>query len=135
MLTASILAKKSDVPVHTVRHYTKIELLKPSRHSQNGYRVYRRSDETRLRFIKAAKDLGFSLTEIKQILDESENGNSPCPLVRELIGFNIVVNAEKIKRLQHLQMKMETAQEIWKGMKDSTPDGHSVCHLIEMFAD
>ena len=69
MLTASILAKKGDIPVHTVRHYTKLELLKPAIHSQNGYKIHKHSDKILLRFIRTAKDLGFSLTKIRQILD------------------------------------------------------------------
>lgn len=135
MITASILAKKGDVPVHTVRHYTKLELLKPTINSQNGYKIYKHSDEIRLRFIRTSKDLGFSLMEIRQILEESEHGNSPCPLVRELIKFNIAANADKIERLTALQNKMKAAQKMWEGMTDSMPDGHSVCHLIEAFAE
>jgi DNA-binding transcriptional MerR regulator len=97
--------------------------------------MYKHSDEVRLGFIRTAKDLGFSLTEIRQILEESEKGNSPCPLVRDFVKFNIKINADKIERLAALQNKMQVAQKMWKGMTDSMPDGHSVCHLIEAFAE
>ena len=40
MLTAGTLARKTDLPVHTVRRYTRIGLLRPSRNSQNNYKVY-----------------------------------------------------------------------------------------------
>lgn len=59
MLTANILAKQSDVSLYTVRHYTRIGLLKPSRNSQNNYKVYQPSDSVRGRFIQAAKTWGF----------------------------------------------------------------------------
>ncbi len=49
MITAGVLAKQSDVPLFTVRYYTRIGLLKPLRNSQNGYKIYQPSDETRLR--------------------------------------------------------------------------------------
>lgn len=134
MLTASFLAKKADVPIYTVRHYTRIGLLHPFRNSQNGYKVYAPSDAVRLRFIMAAKDLGFTLTEISHILDKAEHGNSPCPMVRDIVTHRIEENRKKIKELQRLQKKMESSLKDWEKMLDSMPNGDSVCHLIESVA-
>ena len=131
MMTANILAKQSDVSLFTVRHYTRIGLLKPSRNRQNNYKVYQPSDAVRVRFIQAAKNLGFSLAEVADILDEAQHGNSPCPLVREIIVRRIDENRRKIKEMQKLQRKMENSLKDWSKMKNSTPDGDSVCHLIE----
>lgn len=131
MLTATVLAKKSDVSLYTVRHYTRIGLLKPVRNSQNNYKVYQLSDAVRVRFIQAAKNLGFSLAEVADVLAVAKHGNSPCPLVREIIVRRIEENRRKIKEMQRLQRKMEKALEDWKQMKNSMPDGDSVCHLIE----
>ncbi len=130
-MTAGILAKKTNLPIYTVRHYTRIGLLHPSRNSQNGYKVYQPSDAVRLRFITAAKNLGFTLAEITQILDKAEHGESPCPSVRKIIVHHIQENRQKIKALKKLQKKMETALNDWAGLKDSMPNGDSVCHLIE----
>lgn len=135
MLTASVLAKKSDVPIYTVRHYTKIGLLKPSRHPRNGYKVYQFSDATLLRFIMAAKDLGFTLAEIAQIMAEAKHGNSPCPMVREIVEQRIEENKKKIHEMQKLQKKMTAALNDWSDMENSMPNGHSICHLIESFAE
>ncbi len=135
MMTAGILAKQSDVSLFTVRHYTRIGLLKPVRNSQNGYKVYQPSDETRLRFIMAAKALGFTLHEIADILDEAKHGNSPCPMVREIIEKHIKENRRKIEEMKKLQKKMENALKDWKQMKNSMPNGDSVCHLIESVAE
>lgn len=131
MMTASSLAQKSDVSLYTVRHYTRIGLLKPSRNWQNNYKLYQPSDEVRVRFIQAAKNLGFSLAEISDILNEAEHGNSPCPLVREIIVHRIDENRRKIKEMQKLQRKMEKSLAEWQKLKDSMPTGDSVCHLIE----
>lgn len=135
MITANILAKKAKVPIYTIRHYTKIGLLKPIRHAGNGYKEYQQSDAIRLRFIIAAKNLGFTLTEIAQILDEAKHGNSPCPLVRDIIKLRIDENQRKIKELKQLQKKMETAFGNWTEMQNSMPNGDSVCHLIESVAE
>lgn len=134
MITTSVLAKKTGIPIDTVRHYTRIGLLNPGRMKSNGYKVYQHSDAVRLRFILAAKELGLTLSEIKRILIEAENGNSPCPLVRDIVSHRIRENNLKIKQLQQLQKKMIAAQEVWKEMENSMPDGHSVCHLIESVA-
>ena len=134
MFTANELAKKTEVPIFTVRHYTRIGLLKPLKNNRNGYKMYQVSDATRLKFIISAKNLGFTLNEISEILGEAKHGNSPCPMVREIIKIRLEENKKKIRELKNLQKKMETALEGWTKMKDSMPNGDSVCHLIESVA-
>jgi len=134
MLTASVLAKNLDVPIFTVRYYTRIGLLHPHKQTSNGYKVYQPSDATRLKFILSAKDLGFTLAEITQILDKAEHGESPCPSVRKIIVHHIEENKRKMRELQKLQKKMENALKEWENLSDSMPNGTSVCHLIESVA-
>lgn len=133
MITASVLAAKSGVPIYTIRHYTRIGLLKPSRDLRNGYKLYRRSDTDRLRFIISAKELGFTLAEIEEILDHAVHGDSPCPMVRDIVKKRVEENKQKIKELKNMQKRLEGALDMWKGMKNGMPDGHSVCVLIESF--
>ena len=64
MITVKALSKHSGVSEHAVRYYSRIGLLKPSRNPDNGYRLFDRTDVTRLRFIRHAQNLGFSLSEI-----------------------------------------------------------------------
>lgn len=133
-MTASLLAKRANVPLFTVRYYTRIGLLKPSRDLRNGYKIYKHSDKDRLQFITAAKELGFTLAEIEDILDRAAHNKTPCPMVRDIVEKRIEENKQKIRELKRLQKRLETAAEMWKGMKNSTPDGHTVCRLIESFA-
>lgn len=133
-MTAAVLAKRADVPLFTVRYYTRIGLLKPSRDLRNGYKIYKPSDKERLRFITAAKELGFTLAEIEEILDHAAHNKTPCPMVRDVVEKRIEENKQKIRELKRLQNRLEAAAELWKGMKNSTPDGHSVCRLIESFS-
>lgn len=135
MFTAALLAKKTKLSIYTVRHYTRIGLLHPTKNTQNGYKVYQPSDAVRLKFIVAAKDLGFTLAEINQILGEAEKGSSPCPSVRKIIVHHIEENKRKIKELQNLQKKMENALKDWQNLQDSMPNGDSVCHLIESVSE
>ncbi|MGY6277273.1 MerR family transcriptional regulator [Methylomonas sp. MgM2] len=125
------LAELCNVPADTVRHYTRIGLLKPDRNPDNGYYKYRVGDSKRLDFIMKAKSLGYSLKEIEQILAESRKGKSPCPLVRELISRRIQDNRAHLEQLMELQIRMENALTSWKKMPNGIPDGNSICHLIE----
>jgi MerR family Zn(II)-responsive transcriptional regulator of zntA len=135
MMTASILAKRANVPLFTVRYYTKIGLLHPSRDIKNGYRRYRQADKDRLTFISSAKNLGFTLAEIEDIFRHADDGDSPCPIVRDVIEHRINENREKIRELKRLQARIEKALALWTNMENSQPNGHSVCRLIESFAE
>ena len=135
MITAAVLAKRTNTPIYTIRHYTRIGLLKPSRDLRNGYKIYKPDDKDRLKFINAAKDLGFTLAEIEEILDHAVHGDSPCPMVRDIVEKRIEENKKKIREMKRLQKRLESAAEMWKTMENAEPDGHSVCRLIESFAD
>jgi MerR family Zn(II)-responsive transcriptional regulator of zntA len=134
MMTAAVLAKRANVPLFTVRYYTRIGLLKPTRDLRNGYKVYKPTDKDRLHFISSAKNLGFTLAEIEEILGHAVHGDSPCPMVRDIVERRIKENRVKIIELNRLQARLEAAMDMWKTMKNSEPDGHSVCHLIELFS-
>jgi DNA-binding transcriptional MerR regulator len=130
-MTVSGLAAATDVPDHVIRYYTRLGLLKPARDAHNAYRLYARSDAARLRFIRRAKHLGYTLGEIATIFREASRGRSPCPLVREIIGRRIPEHRRELREAQLLQRRMERALARWARMPDGVPDGDSVCWLIE----
>lgn len=127
------LAQHCNVPPGTVRHYTRIGLLEPTRNPINGYHQFNASDFTRLNFIRRAKTLGFSLKEIKRILTECQKGKSPCPMVRDLINKRIKANRARLEQLMELQVRMEQALSDWAVMSDGIPGEHGICQLIESF--
>lgn len=135
MFTVSDLANEAQVTTDTVRHYVKLGLLQPKRDSVNGYKIFSNTDTIRVQFIRNAKSLGFTLKEISEIFSYSEDGNSPCPEVRELLKQHIEENRARIEELNALQGRMERALRQWNSMPDGSPNGTSVCHLIESIAD
>ncbi len=135
MFTVSQLAKRCGVTAETVRYYTKKGLLKPSKNPNNNYQIFALGDIQKLRFIRKAKLLGYTLSEIENILNHSMQKNSPCPIVREFIQRRIKDNRQKIKDLIALQTRMENALKDWESKPDGMPDGGSVCHLIESFSE
>ena len=135
LLTVNELARQGGAPPHVVRYCVRIGLLRAAGQRNNGYRLFSPGDAGRLRFIRLAKELGFTLNEIREITGHAENGESPCPDVRRIIRRRIRENRDKIEQILRLQTRMEQALARWEQMPDGVPDGHSVCHLIESFGD
>lgn len=132
-MKVSELARAAGVTSETVRHYTREGLLSPQRNPDNGYQLYGATELERLHFIQRARTLGFSVREIAEILDHADHGDSPCPLVRDLLAHRLPQVRQQITELQALAARMEQALESWAEMPDGTPDGHSICRLIESF--
>lgn len=134
MYTVTELANRCNTTPHAVRYYTRMGLLRPERNPENGYRLYQDSEIAWLRFVRQAKNLGYTLKEIKEIMHDADDNKSPCPRVREILMKRIVDNRKQLEELMDLQTRMEQALKKWSKMKDGIPDGHSVCRLIESVA-
>ncbi|MFT7185639.1 MAG: MerR family Zn(II)-responsive transcriptional regulator of zntA [Pseudohongiellaceae bacterium] len=134
-MRVSQLAEKVNVTHDTVRYYTRIEMLFPTKSLGNGYKDYSKDDEKRLVFIVKSRHLGFSVSEIKEIISMSKTGKSPCCKVREVVQKHLVEAELKIAELHQLSSYMQRALDTWQSMPDSMPDGNSVCDLIEMWED
>lgn len=135
MLKVSELAKRAGVSADTVRFYTRQGLLSPERDPDNGYQLYRDQDFQRLVFAKKARQLGFSLKEIQDILSEADAAHSPCPMVRDLFERKFAEVERQIAELTALRDRMADAMTVWSEMPDGTPDGHTICRLIEHWND
>ena len=129
------LADHAGVTSDVVRHYTRIGLLNPAKLTANGYKLYDETDLNRLKFIRSAKSLGYTLSEIATIVSHSTEGQSPCPMVREILIKRIAENRKKLDELAQLQHRMEQAVKKWARMPDQLPNGDSVCHLIEAMTE
>src|SRR5216683_1860364 len=101
-LTIGELAKRAHVNRETVRYYERRRLLpRPSR-SISGYRVFNEDAVRRLRFIRHAQELGFSLNEIRELLALRVKSVDTCDRVRERAEAKIVDIEKKIGALQHM---------------------------------
>jgi DNA-binding transcriptional MerR regulator len=78
------IARKAGVGVQTLHYYERIGLLPKPTRSEANYRLYSPDALRRVRFIKKAQAVGFTLAEIKQILDLKSHGRAPCRKVTEL---------------------------------------------------
>ncbi|MBX3196712.1 MAG: MerR family transcriptional regulator [Labilithrix sp.] len=82
-MTIGALAEKSSVGVETIRYYEREGLLPKPARSHSGYRVYPDEAVERVRFIRRAKDLGFTLDEISELLALKVTHGKSCRSVRD----------------------------------------------------
>jgi len=131
MLTVNELSKTAQTTSDAIRHYVRIGLLTPTRDPGNGYKLFNKDDVNKVKFICRAKGLGFTLRDIRIIFDHSNNRQSPCPAVRDIILQRIDENRRRLLELNSLQERMDDALEKWKSLPDGEPDGEAICKLIE----
>ena len=134
-LTVMSVARAAGVQAHVVRFYARTGLIRPARHAANGYRQFVPLDVKRVRFVRAAQSLGFTLSEIREIFRRSRHGKTPCPLVRDIIVARLAENRERLEYVSTLQDRMRSASEVWRHMPDQVPHGDAICALIEAVAD
>jgi MerR family transcriptional regulator, Zn(II)-responsive regulator of zntA len=125
------LAARAAVAPHIVRYYARLGLLRPARDPRNKYKHFSQADLQRLAFIRKAKRLGFTLGEVRLVLEMSRKGKTPCPMVREVVRRRVADNAHDLAELTALQERMQIALRKWRRMPNGVPDGRAICRLIE----
>lgn len=107
------LARRTGLTVRTLRHYDEIGLLKPSLHSEAGYRLYTAADVARLQQVLSLRQLGFSLEEVRACLDRPDF--SPLELIRLHVARlreQIELQRKLCERLEALAEHFRTAEEV-----------------------
>ena len=100
MLKIGDVAKQTGIGIETLRFYERSGLLDAPVRTEAGYRLYGADALATLEFIKRAQVLGFTLTEIKRIIEERRTGESPCDEVRETVRQRLVELDEKLRQMQ-----------------------------------
>ena len=106
-LTIGKLAQETGVPVETIRFYERRGLIADPPRKPSGYRQYQGETVRRLRFIRRAKELGFSLREIDELLALRREASAPCGEVREQIRGRIRDVRERIHDLRRMEQALE----------------------------
>ena len=128
------VAKLLNVTPDTIRFYTRNRILQPSKSESTGYRDYSEKEVNRLRFVLSARQLGFSVADIKQILAEAVDKKSPCLTVRRLIDQRLYETEERFAEMVDLRNRMKHAVLEWSDKPDQAPTADMICHLIEGFS-
>lgn len=127
-LTIGILAKHSDVSVETIRYYQRRGLLQEPSKPSGGFRQYPQESVKRVRFIKRAQMLGFTLKEIQGLLALDER--KACTETREIAAHKLELIAQKIADLSKLKRSLARLVRSCDASTAGSP-----CPIIHLLAD
>lgn len=124
------VARECQIGVPTIRYYEELGLLARASRLSSGYRVFPAHAVRRVKFIKRAQALGFSLAEIKEILDLRVTPSATCAQVRD--------HAEA--KIHEVELKIETLERMKQALSrlaaDCTGTGSvRECPILEALAD
>jgi MerR family mercuric resistance operon transcriptional regulator len=119
----SRLAQESGVSLQAVRYYERQGLLAPMARTEAGYRIFQPETARRIRFIKRAQEVGFSLTEIKELLSLRADGHTTQAEIRKRAEAKLSDVALKIRHLEviHASLSLLTKSCGGCGAVDDCP--------------
>ncbi len=128
-LTIGELASESGVKVETIRYYESVKLMPRPERTVGKQRRYGHNDIKRLSFIRHARELGFEVAAIREILTMTEQGDASCEKVDSIARSHLATVEEKIASLKTLQ------KELLRMLGHCSTGKVSDCHVIEVLFD
>lgn len=123
------VASRTDVNKETVRYYEKRGLIPKPDRRRSGYRIFTYRHIDQIRFIKRAQELGFTLSEIKELLELRLDGDSSCEQVRRKAEWKLDEVQQKIKDLKNLKEVLGELIEACKA--DKTTEECVILNALE----
>lgn len=127
LLTIGEVSKLAGVGIEAIRFYERKGILKKPRRTPSGYRQYTEEVVRRLEFIQGAKELGFSLAEISELLSLKADPRRSCSSVKKKAEKKISDITEKIKALQRMKRALVRLSKACSDGKAST----SNCPILD----
>jgi len=111
--TSGELAKLAAVSSDTLRHYERKGVLARPRRGTNGYRQYPSADLRRVRLVRQALSVGFTLDELARILKVRDEGGAPCEEVRNLAAQKLSKIETQLRDLMKLRNDLRVTLRDW----------------------
>ena len=126
------VAQQTGLSIDTIRFYEKQGLLRRQPRTEGGFRLFGSSDIETLNFVRKAQELGFSLSEIREILILGAEHVPACSHVKELLDQKLAAVEQKIAELQTLAGSLKRAlQKCKRQLKNATPGHEECCPVLE----
>ncbi len=109
------LAGLAGVNRETLRYYERRGLMEPARRTASGYRVYDRESAERLLFIKRAQAFGFSLEEIRDLLQMKPESQRSCNRVMKMLDGKLEELTERIREMQRFRREIARYRQRCEG--------------------
>lgn len=113
-LTIGKLAQAACVPASTIRYYERVGLLSPAERTRGNYRVFHHDSLERVRFIRAAQKHGFSLDDIRKLVELRDDPSHACQEVQELILSRLTGIAGQARELKRIESELHSLLAICK---------------------
>ncbi len=114
-MTIGKLARDIGIGAGTLRYYERLGLLPPAERTASGYRMYGESSARRLRFIRRAQALGFTLEEIAELLKLSDNPRAGARQVKKVTQIKIADIDRRIEALARMKEGLATLEASCSG--------------------
>ncbi len=124
------LANHAGLTVKTLRFYEQAGVLPAAARLPSGYRDYDDSALPRLRFVKAARTAGLTLSEIRQVIAVRDNDGPPCQHVTGLLDAHAADLDRRIRELTSLREDITHLRDRAATLDPSACDPAGVCHII-----
>ena len=125
-LTIGQLAKRAEVNIETIRFYERRGLIPEPPRRDSGYRQYSEGDVIRILFIRRAKELGFSLKEILELLSLKIDPDTTCGDIKRRAETKIADIDQKIRTLQGMKRALAKLVTLCRGRGPT-----SECPILE----
>ncbi len=129
MLSIGTLAKRTGTKVETIRYYEQIGLLPEPERSRGGQRRYREADLDRLAFVRHARQLGFALEAIRELLVLADDPHQSCADADSIARRQLKQVEQRLSRLRALQIELQRMIEECRG------ESVSECRVLEVLRD
>ncbi len=120
-LTIGQAAARTGLSVDTLRYYERLGLIGPVARTPSGRRRYGARDLSRLRFIRRAQQMGFSLAEIGQLLQMRDDPQNARPQVRRLTAAKLAEVEARLTELTTLRDELRLLLNLCRGSADGCP--------------
>jgi MerR family Zn(II)-responsive transcriptional regulator of zntA len=125
------LAGRCEVTADTIRFYEKSGLLSPPARSAAGYRLYSAQDEAKVQFIRRAKNTGFTLQEVSELLSiRGEPQQYTCAEVKTIADDKIIELERRVQELKRFQLSLKSLSDKCCGGGESAT-GCSILDALE----
>ena len=128
-VTIGTIARETGSKVQTVRYYEQIGLMPPPDRTEGNQRLYTRADVERLAFIRHARDLGFSIETIRELLGMADRPDMPCDEADAIVFRHLEDVKARIARMRALQSELE------RMLRQCAGGAISDCRVIEALGD
>ena len=121
MLKIGELAELAGISRDALRFYEKHGLITPTARTDSGYRLYSKSDVLRISFILSAKEVGFTLNEIHQLLElEVTKDDKSCQDVKQFVDNKIQVVNQRLTEIKKITQSLQTLSNACCGGEPAT---------------